>query len=133
MAEAEGSFTRINNEYKRTPLQRIQKEIDDVNRDIRRSETELQYTRSADERRFIMDKIRDLKKTVELLNEEASDRRERVIYLKERRRNCMHELACLRQQQQRHANRIEKLFRKIHKIDKDLGPFRYNDETFGLG
>lgn len=120
----DGPFTMTRNKWQITPLERIEKSIEEVKGEIQIAESEknLEY-------------IRDLAKTIKALEEEKANRKERVRKIKTKRNELVNQLSRLRDKKfsWERNNKMEKVWKEISEIDKELGPFRNYDQPIYLG
>lgn len=125
------SFVYIRNEWEMTPLERIQKSIRELNLKLFDERIELAGITDQTEFRSISEEIAKLERTLHILERESADCQLTVEVLTSRRENYLHEITCIRNRAgcQR---RFEKLFRRIRKIDIELGPFRWSSQSFRL-
>lgn len=125
------SFVYIRNEWEMTPLERIQKSIRELNLKLFDERIELAGITDQTEFRSKSEEIEKLERTLHILERESADCQLTVEFLTSRRENYLHEITCIRNRAgcQR---RFEKLFRRIRKIDIELGPFRWSSQSFRL-
>lgn len=119
-----GPFVINRNKWQRTPLERIEQAIEEIKEEIKMEDSKTNNSRI----------IEDLSKTLETLEEEGVNLKIRVRKLKIKRETLIGNLTWMRRNKfdSEKNNKIQKIFKKITKIDKELGPYRNHDTRFYL-
>lgn len=120
----EGPFTIIRNKWQITPLERIENAIEEVKKEIQIKKSEKN-----------IEEIKELLKTIKVLEKERANRKKRVREMKTERQELINQLSHLRNKKisSERNNKMEGIWNKINEIDNDLGPYRNHDQTFYLG
>lgn len=100
----EGPFISTRNQWKRTPLERIIDAIKGASEEIVKKEQILQTIIDEKERMIFNYKIDDLKKTIDILNEEKNYRQKRVQRLNTNRAILLNRVTKLRIHQDKMKN-----------------------------
>lgn len=136
-----GQFIFVRNQWKRTPLERIQDAIQGATNQLQMVYETVNNSMDPDEIQREQLTIDDLNQTISILSGEAAKRREKVRKLKDRRNKLIDEISTLRQEQNVIAlhlfhhweRKIKHRVKQVKIIDDELGPFRWLDEPVNLG
>lgn len=120
----DGPFKVTRNKWQETPLERIQRSIDEIKEEIKTKKL-----KSSDSGVF-----QDLSKTLKTLGIEKEKLIIKVRELKIKRGKLINELTFIRKEkfETKKKEKIKGICEKINKIDEDLGPFRHFDTPIYL-
>lgn len=128
----EGPFFPVRNSWQNTTLERIKRDIKEVNQQILMEKQTLNYLSETKKIRK-QKTISDLQKTVEILKIEERNRQERVLQLKTQRGYLINKIKALRNTSRKNPDvdeEIENIIKLTNVIDNELGPFRNLDQPF---
>lgn len=131
----EGPFLPIVNKWRKTPLKRIENDIEEIEKELRILTQNFGYLTEEIEKNKINSKINDLKETIKLLKKEYENRKEKVKNLNKKRNELLEEVSKLKYKQyntKSENQRIKEIHKKINKYDIELGPLKYSNEEFYL-
>lgn len=125
------AFTFIRNEYQLTPLEGIELSVGGAKLELALEEANFFTLIDEAAKEISLKKLHDLETTISVLEEEAVFRKAKVERLYARRAKLVDCVANIRQFG--FQIELEDVFKKIQRIDVELGPYHWLDRRFNLG
>lgn len=124
-----GRSIHSNSQYlAKTPLERIEKDIDEVNVELLKQWQKLDNIGTSAELDIQQEKIKDLKQTLETLTTEKVKRKIKVEKLEKKRVYLIERISFIRGKKMKNGKEMKKLLAKLTKIDDELGPYRWSNK-----